>query len=287
MTALLVRGDDGREHLNAFAFLHGRAKLPRTPDGYPDISCVADFEPGRCVREDTDVRPGGNAVLGYLDVVCPDDAPDRSVLVALDKLKYAIARGTGPWTVVEGGVATRLGMVFGVEDNGRLAAVFASLRDRIDRILKARSTFASEPLGPLLIWLRTLPGGLELSLPASTQARLPRSAARTARFLLPSDVALHFSGGARAALIEGGYALLGRGAKQVRSDGGMRFIDPESGAERFSAGVDEPVPTPPRAKARRMAKKRKGGRMTAAKWRVATSSGSKGPVKSRRRERRP
>jgi len=258
LTAQLVRTADGHEGINAFAFLHGNIALPVGRDGAPDVAYVAEFEPGRCVLEDAEIPPGGNVVLAYIDVAARDDTPDSQVKRVLDSLRRdeatpdcmfadapnaeGVSRAAAWYRPMirrdeKSAVVLRFSILGQSVAPLKYTDVFSRLRVRIMELIRSRAQMGRHPPGPYVLWLRALPGGMELSLPAATRARLPRSAARIGRLLLPADLLVHFPGEVRAALVEGALALLGRDRKRVRTEGGMRFVDPESGRELFKADV--------------------------------------------------
>lgn len=59
-------------------YRHGHDMLPRLPTGVPDISRISTTDPGSLVSSASDIPPGGNDVLSYLDVAAPDHiSPDE------------------------------------------------------------------------------------------------------------------------------------------------------------------------------------------------------------------
>jgi hypothetical protein len=238
LTAQLVRRSDGETGVNAFAFVHGNTPLPLTTRGEPDVGYVAEHEPGRCVAEQTELTPGGNSVDAYLDVAARDHVSGLEVQDALQALARAIPGAQGPWTIAHPRVAARLHVsTTAILSGARADDVFVRLQEPVLTMLGRWESFASNAPGPYVIWLRALPGGLELSFPPATRSRLRRSARLLERCFLPSENLGAFPGGARRAIIESALAFLGRGKKRVRAEGGLRFVDPETLAELFSDEV--------------------------------------------------
>jgi hypothetical protein len=77
LSALHVRcvpsGDEG---INAFKYVHGRDWL-EPPAGVPDD------DPGRLVKYQFEVPPGGNRVRSFLDVIAPDSSEWEDVRAAI------------------------------------------------------------------------------------------------------------------------------------------------------------------------------------------------------------
>lgn len=69
VTAHRVRSPEGAVGINGSLYLHGRSELPENLD----IEAVAEEPPGETVVSQLQVRPGGNFVDSYLDVVTLDD----------------------------------------------------------------------------------------------------------------------------------------------------------------------------------------------------------------------
>lgn len=70
LTAQHVRSRSGEDGVQAYLHLHDlpAARFP------PDPLTVPQEHPGRMVRSHVGLRPGGNHVLSYLDIVAPDAA---------------------------------------------------------------------------------------------------------------------------------------------------------------------------------------------------------------------
>jgi hypothetical protein len=109
VTAHLVRSKEDEEGINAFLHLHGR-EFP-WPD---DASRLADSEPGKTVRSRIDLRPGGNRVRAYLDVLAPDET-DRSELDrALTELSRDLGERKNPTVFTQGAATIRFGVELGL-----------------------------------------------------------------------------------------------------------------------------------------------------------------------------
>lgn len=136
LTAHHVVSNDGHEGINAFAHLHG-AEFPSPPVDEATIELVADDFTGELVDEETEVRPGGNAVRSYLDVVTPDHTDPAMIRDALDEFASSLEAGMPPIRRVIGGVGVRVGMNLGLRS--RRAEEFAALRERVLRLLDRRA----------------------------------------------------------------------------------------------------------------------------------------------------
>ncbi|MCE9636586.1 MAG: hypothetical protein K8T90_12850 [Planctomycetes bacterium] len=235
LTAMLVRTAVGDEGINAFAYAHRGHVIPSLADGSPDISRVAEFEPGECIEEVADVRPGGNSVVGYLDVVAPDDATRAEVEATLVQLRGAIARPKSPWTVFDGRVGARLGVALGVDTEARAGSAFQRLADRVVRLLPLRDDGQFPSPQACGVWVRVLPGRVELSLPPASRARTINKLSGDARVVLSSEALMAFPGGLQQALIEGALMLFPGVPRDTALTGGVRFIDPETGVTLYES----------------------------------------------------
>jgi hypothetical protein len=71
LSAQRVMAADGHLGVNAFCYLHGPVVwLDRPPTEITKSR-------GQLVNSLIEIRPGGNKVLSYLDIVAPDDTPSR------------------------------------------------------------------------------------------------------------------------------------------------------------------------------------------------------------------
>lgn len=79
LTAQRVRSIKGDDGVNAFYYRHGAIPgwVARPPKGIPDDN------PGIRVNATTEIEPGGNLVVSYLDIIAPDETPASEVLASL------------------------------------------------------------------------------------------------------------------------------------------------------------------------------------------------------------
>lgn len=85
LVAQRVRSRDGREGINAFCYHHGpHAWLDRAP---PNIAA----NPGQLVNQHIEVRPPGNRVRSFIDILTPDATPtiqvERDVTSVVDLIE--------------------------------------------------------------------------------------------------------------------------------------------------------------------------------------------------------
>lgn len=106
--------------------------------------------------------------------------------------------------------------------------------------------WGGHPDGGYVIRTRALPAGIELSIPETTPAWLRRPGAHITRMVLDAAGLERFGPGARGVLVDSALALLGRSLDDARSQGGLRFVDPDTGEELLAiAGVPSGVAEPP------------------------------------------
>lgn len=116
VTAHAVVDRDGREGLNAFRHYHGDEFV------WPsDASTLPDVTPGKLdpSATRTEIRPGGNAVRAYLDVVAPDGTPNVRLFDALDALATDLDERRNPTVFELGKVTIRFGVQISLERERR------------------------------------------------------------------------------------------------------------------------------------------------------------------------
>ena len=225
LTAHRVVAPDGTQGTNAYGHLHLEDPLPRL-GGVPDLDKITTTAPGTCVETREQVQSGGNSVECELDVAGQDDLSKDCVDEAIEELRKGINHASLPVSMASTRVAARFGATFRLEEQPEslaaafeeLAAQVVSLHSRTTRRKKAGKT-------PLVVWVRFLPDGMELSLPSTSRARLKAGVLRHVRVLLPSDVVAMFPGGGRAAMLETAAVLAGRTRTHVAGRG-VVFVDP-------------------------------------------------------------
>jgi len=88
-----------REGVNSLLYLHGPRTWPQAPAGIPDT------DPGTLAVQSISIRPPGNCVRSYLDIVAPDEARWDEVRIGMMDFVGALQRGPLPWV----GLSGRLG----------------------------------------------------------------------------------------------------------------------------------------------------------------------------------
>jgi hypothetical protein len=101
----VVRPGTNVEGINAFCYRHGShlwAGLP--PAGIPDEN------PGELAASSAPVRPGGNHVRSYLDIMMPDEVPWTEVRASFVAFLSEAQRRDFPWEGVIGRCTFRVGL---------------------------------------------------------------------------------------------------------------------------------------------------------------------------------
>ena len=133
-TAHRVRSPS-KEGINAFLSLH---QPPSQGDAIdwdaPSVQQVAEQHPGILTESDWDLRPGGNTVRSYLDVVARDGTKVEAIRAALDAFEQQLADVPLPFTCTLNRIGMRFGAVFALEHE-RLEE-FQALRNRLLRLLE-------------------------------------------------------------------------------------------------------------------------------------------------------
>ncbi|WP_437663871.1 hypothetical protein [Sorangium sp. So ce1182] len=125
-----------REGINAFLSLHGEEGAAAIDWDSPRVELVAEELPGVLLLRECDLRPGGNRVRSFLDVVVRDQVDRAHVQVALDEFHRRLASARLPYVDVVDGVGVR----FSAEpslDPERLDE-YRLLRSRVLRLLEIR-----------------------------------------------------------------------------------------------------------------------------------------------------
>jgi hypothetical protein len=116
---------NGREGINAFLHVHGR-DFP-----WPgDAATLPESNPGRLEDEIISVKPGGNRVCAYLDILAPDETSREHLLSVLDALPGSISSQENPLVMHRANVTIRFGVELGLASNRleQLEALTAALR---------------------------------------------------------------------------------------------------------------------------------------------------------------
>lgn len=227
LTAHRVRTSAG-EGVNAFLHLHRDTPIPYVAPGAPDIDLVSQLACGYEVCKETDVRPGGNEVLAYLDLVARDDVAESDLRVAVDTLVDSLAGGKSiPVTVAVQGVSARFGCTVGVAGMpGAPSRELGELAGRCLRLLPQRHLPPLQVRGPYVVWIAAGAEGLRLWLPPATLARLPRSPSRQVRMLIPHEA---LAAGAPVDLLrDSALVLLGLTKEAIDTAGGVELVDPRT-----------------------------------------------------------
>ncbi|WP_437650724.1 hypothetical protein [Sorangium sp. So ce362] len=96
-----------REGINAFLSVHGEEGAAAIDWDSPRVELVAEELPGMLILRDCDLRPGGNRVRSFLDVVVRDQVDRGHVQVALDQFGRRLANAFLPFVDVIDGVGIR------------------------------------------------------------------------------------------------------------------------------------------------------------------------------------
>lgn len=173
-TAHRVRTSQGAIGINAFLHEHGEAGQAINWST-ASISRITDHDPGALVAQTTEIAPGGNAVLSFLDVVAPDGTSPGQVQAALQLQMGALLSGVLPTEARIQNITLRFGAVFGLQQGASIE--YAELARHLLRVVSERP--APRWLGkePIDIVAAPRTGAVSLSLAASSRERLEREGA--------------------------------------------------------------------------------------------------------------
>lgn len=111
VTAHRVRSRASREGINAFLSLHRDSGAREIDWAHPVVQQVAQQNPGTLVFRECDLKPGGNDVRSFLDVVASDETDSARIRAALDAFERALESESLPYmTVID-----RIGILFNAE----------------------------------------------------------------------------------------------------------------------------------------------------------------------------
>jgi hypothetical protein len=119
---------NGREGVNAFLHIHGA--------GFPwpiNAALLPEIHPGRLEDEIIGVKPGGNRVRAYLDVLAPDPFPAKLLFQVLNQLLQKLPDLDTPLVYTHSGVTIRFGVETGLL--ARKTEEFQELMDTLRLLL--------------------------------------------------------------------------------------------------------------------------------------------------------
>ncbi len=87
-----------RQGINGFLYPHEDREIAHTDSGQPDVEAVAEHPPGEPAERIYSLKPGGNGVLSYLDVTCPDDTSLDRLRAAFSRFDDVVPREIGEYT---------------------------------------------------------------------------------------------------------------------------------------------------------------------------------------------
>ncbi len=123
----------GDEGVNAFLHLHGDQFA--WPD---DPAPLATSNPGEIVERNTEVPPGGNRVLAYLDVLAPDGTPAAEIRAALLALAGDLDGRANPTWSEQDRITVKFGVEKAIERKGTRQSSLKELTEALGRLLARR-----------------------------------------------------------------------------------------------------------------------------------------------------
>jgi|GEM_PF-1807870 len=115
-TAHRVKSRQGQVGINAFLHKHGEGDSAGIDWDKIDMRYVTEQATGGLVSEHTEIAPGGNQVLSYLDVVCPDEMQVEQIEEAVVHAKAALTTSLRPLERSFGRIVVRFGAAFGLRE---------------------------------------------------------------------------------------------------------------------------------------------------------------------------
>jgi len=158
--------------INAF-FYRSTSALPRGSSGVVDLRAVLASPRGELANDDVEVKPGGNRVRSYLDIVASDAGDTTEIEDTISVVKAAVLDQSPP-TIVETDV---VGMQFGCERDLDAAGELDQLVERALRLLRSGKPAPWRSLRPLIILVRVEQDSVDVSLDEESIERLRTSGA--------------------------------------------------------------------------------------------------------------
>jgi hypothetical protein len=171
-------------------YRHGDDMLPRLSTGVPDLARISTTTPGKLVSSASDVPPGGNEVLSWLDVAAPDHLMPDELQQHLVAIEGQVATATLPKTWADGYVAISLSVRGVVGEPARHE--FVALKNRLLAHLQA--TLYPTSHDPFIASLTPHAEAFELQWQPATKLRLTELRIAAGRSIRISfDVAEQFA----------------------------------------------------------------------------------------------
>ncbi len=229
-TAHRVRSRQDQLGINAFLHQHGEGKVDGIDWDNIDMSFVTERATGALVSEYTEVAPGGNSVLSYLDVVCPDETPVEEIEKAVFHAKAALDTSLRPLVRRFPKIVVRFGAVFGLR--GAEGVEYDALAEEVLNIIRRRATPVWMGKAPLRVDVTRSEAGFTFRLTDDARVRanavkdvsLPLGVVRIDYDTLDAFERLHGD-----LIIHILPTVTGMTLDQLRSEGGVELVEAETG----------------------------------------------------------
>ena len=224
LTAQRIRTVGGREEgINVLMYRHG-GDIGAVNWEDPDFEELTTRNPGDLVARSTPIRPGGNHVLSFLDVLAPETATEDDLRDALGNLSVTMPLEARRWR----GRSERVSARFLAELSTKPPmSDFAELSERAIQLFHARPPMQEEA-GPLLIRCSMTDEKTTFTLDDPSRRRLLDGGAPR---WLPSSLSLDHAVGADLADVHPNYlrdvalVLTGLDEDALARIGGVRLAD--------------------------------------------------------------
>jgi hypothetical protein len=133
---------------------------------------ITQQNPGRLTAVRYEITPGGNTVLAYLDVICPDHTAPKAISAALGQARAALE---GPARPLRRRLPGRIGIQFGATlglDRIGERREFDTLSERVHALLLTPTPPPWEGQPPLIVEAETQGRFITLRLSADSQRRV-------------------------------------------------------------------------------------------------------------------
>ena len=123
--------------INATLYLHDSPEDRSLDWSHPNVAEISEARPGRFVAEDNELKPGGNTVASYLDIIAPDGTADDLICESLSQFEPSIGSAALPITAQFGPIVIRFYARYGLQ--GNRVDVFGALRKKAVDLLHTKT----------------------------------------------------------------------------------------------------------------------------------------------------
>lgn len=192
LSAQRVRAPRGATGVNVALYLHSGTEINPAVWGLPahtTLATITSGNPGKLATSRVQIKPGGNSVESFVDVVAPDGTSATEIGNALEELRQQATAARNPAVVRVGHVTAEFSMSLG---EVRVANVFDELAGPALMLYSHPEPPTWVAAQPLTIDVQNDDEGWVFGLDLASAGRVTRAGGRPARVRVRYDVADDF-----------------------------------------------------------------------------------------------